>query len=115
VKNRYGGNWHFLTPRVVDAVLKEFDIKITRQQAESHEPNKAAGKTLAKKWGDMFHAIRERFQNKTADIHRSNYRYWFNFNEVKSVITSYIASSDSHQYNGGLTPNESERLYWEKH
>jgi len=62
VKNRYGGNWHFLTPRVVDVVLKEFDIKITRQQAESHEPNKAAGKTLAKKWGIYFMPLASAFK-----------------------------------------------------
>lgn len=61
--------------QVVDAVLKEFGVKITRQQAESHDPNKAAGKTLAKRWVDMFHATRERFQNETADIPIANKAY----------------------------------------
>lgn len=61
--------------QVVDAVLKEFGIKITRQQAESHDPNKAAGKALAKKWVDMFQATRERFQNETADIPIANKAY----------------------------------------
>ncbi len=61
--------------QVVDAVLKEFGVKITRQQAESHDPNKAAGKALAKRWVDMFHATRERFQNETADIPIANKAY----------------------------------------
>ncbi|AYH00848.1 hypothetical protein C5E26_07790 [Pectobacterium parmentieri] len=61
--------------QVVDAVLKEFGVKITRQQAESHDPNKAAGKTLAKRWVDMFHATRERFQNEISDIPIANKAY----------------------------------------
>lgn len=61
--------------QVVDAVLKEFGVNITRQQAESHDPNKAAGKTLAKRWVDMFNATRERFQNETADIPIANKAY----------------------------------------
>lgn len=61
--------------QVVDAVLKEFGIKITRQQAESHNPTKASGKTLAQKWVDMFNATRERFQNETADIPIANKAY----------------------------------------
>nr|BAX56799.1 transposase [Vibrio parahaemolyticus]BAX57062.1 transposase [Vibrio parahaemolyticus] len=44
----------------------------------------------------------------------SGYR---NFSEAKENITRYITGYYSqlrpHQYNGGLTPNESERLYWE--
>jgi len=60
---------------VVEAVLKEFGIKISRQQAESHNPTKASGKTLAPKWVEMFDATRERFQNETADIPIANKAY----------------------------------------
>ena len=39
------------------------------------------------------------------------------FNEASIAITDYIVGYYSqarpHQYNGGLTPNESERLFWE--
>jgi putative transposase len=39
-----------------------------------------------------------------------------NFTEADKAITNYITGYYSetrpHQYNGGLTPNESERLYW---
>ncbi|WP_114987154.1 IS3 family transposase [Pragia fontium] len=40
-----------------------------------------------------------------------------NFSEANMAITNYIIGYYSqlrpHQYNGGLTPNESERLFWE--
>lgn len=40
-----------------------------------------------------------------------------NFAEAQQEIVRYIIGYYSqlrpHQYNGGLTPNESERLYWE--
>lgn len=39
-----------------------------------------------------------------------------NFSEASAAITNYITGYYSqlrpHQYNGGLTPNESERLFW---
>ncbi|CAM7641228.1 DUF2280 domain-containing protein [Escherichia coli] len=61
--------------QVVEAVQKEFGIKITRQQAESHDPTKASGKTLAKKWIAMFSATRERFLTETRDIPIANKSY----------------------------------------
>ncbi|MDR0806075.1 MAG: DUF2280 domain-containing protein [Enterobacteriaceae bacterium] len=61
--------------QVVEAVQKEFGIKITRQQAESHDPTKVSGKTLAKKWIAMFSATRERFLTETSDIPIANKSY----------------------------------------
>lgn len=61
--------------QVVEAVQKEFGITITRQQAESHDPTKASGKTLAKKWIELFNATRERFQNEISDIPIANKAY----------------------------------------
>ncbi|HDW2027061.1 TPA: DUF2280 domain-containing protein [Enterobacter ludwigii] len=61
--------------QVVEAVQKEFGIKITRQQAESHDPTKASGKTLAKKWISMFSVTRERFLTETSDIPIANKSY----------------------------------------
>lgn len=61
--------------QVVEAVQKEFGITITRQQAESHDPTKASGKTLAKKWVELFNATRERFQNEISDIPIANKAY----------------------------------------
>ena len=61
--------------QVVEAVQKEFGINIPRQQAESHDPTKASGKTLAKKWVELFNATRERFQNEISDIPIANKAY----------------------------------------
>ncbi|HFZ1709089.1 TPA: DUF2280 domain-containing protein [Citrobacter sedlakii] len=61
--------------QVVEAVQKEFGINITRQQAESHDPTKASGKTLAKKWVDLFNLTRDRFLNEISDIPIANKAY----------------------------------------
>lgn len=61
--------------QVVEAVQKEFGIKITRQQAESHDPTKVSGKGLAKKWVEMFNETRERFQTEIAEIPIANKAY----------------------------------------
>lgn len=66
----------FDTPsQVVEAVKKEFDLTISRQQVESHDPTKANGKGLAQKWVDMFNATRDRFQNEISDIPIANKAY----------------------------------------
>jgi len=66
----------FDTPsQVVEAVQKEFGLKITRQQVESHDPTKVSGKALAKKWIDLFHATRDRFLNEVSEIPIANKAY----------------------------------------
>lgn len=63
----------FDTPsQVVAAVKEEFGIDISRQQAESHDPTKSGGKTLADKWRDLFNETRERFKSETGDIPIAN-------------------------------------------
>ncbi|HHR1002895.1 TPA: DUF2280 domain-containing protein [Raoultella planticola] len=61
--------------QVVEAVQKDFGIAITRQQVETHDPTKVSGKTLAKKWVDLFNAARERFLNEISDIPIANRAY----------------------------------------
>lgn len=61
--------------QVVDTVLKEFGVKITRQQVEQNDPTKVSSKGLAKKWVDLFHSTRERFQNEISDIPIANKAY----------------------------------------
>ncbi|CAH0276865.1 hypothetical protein SRABI106_03183 [Rahnella aquatilis] len=66
----------FDTPsQVVESVQKEFDLKITRQQVESHDPTKVSGQTLGKKWAELFNASRERFQTEISDIPIANRAY----------------------------------------
>lgn len=60
---------------VVEAIQKDYGIKLTPQQVESHDPTKVSGKGLAKKWVDLFNATRERFQNEISDIPIANKAY----------------------------------------
>ncbi|MDM3420056.1 DUF2280 domain-containing protein [Citrobacter sp. Cb025] len=60
---------------VVDTIQKDYGIKVTPQQVESHDPTKVSGKGLAKKWIDLFDATRERFQNEISDIPIANKAY----------------------------------------
>ncbi|WP_416329048.1 DUF2280 domain-containing protein [Raoultella planticola] len=61
--------------QVVEAVQKDFGITITRQQVETHDPTKVSGKTLARKWVDLFNATRDRFLNEISDIPIANKAY----------------------------------------
>ncbi|HGV3800248.1 DUF2280 domain-containing protein [Klebsiella pneumoniae] len=61
--------------QVVEAVQKDFGITITRQQVETHDPTKVSGKTLAKKWVDLFNCTRDRFLNEISDIPIANKAY----------------------------------------
>jgi hypothetical protein len=66
----------FDTPsQVAEAVLKEFNIVVTRQQCESHDPTKAAGKTLAPRWAELFQSARKRFREETEEIPIANRAY----------------------------------------
>ncbi|MBT1889240.1 DUF2280 domain-containing protein [Enterobacter roggenkampii] len=60
---------------VGEAVQKQFGIKVTPQQIESHDPTKASGKGLAQKWVDLFHETRKRFQTEISDIPIANKSY----------------------------------------
>lgn len=66
----------FDTPsQVAEQVKTEFGIVITRQQCESHDPTKYAGKGLGPKWVELFHECRKRFRDETADIPIANRAY----------------------------------------
>ncbi|HGO4234249.1 DUF2280 domain-containing protein [Klebsiella quasipneumoniae subsp. similipneumoniae] len=66
----------FDTPsQVVESVLKEFGIQITRQQVEQNDPTKISGKGLAQKWVDLFNRTRDHFLNEISDIPIANKAY----------------------------------------
>ena len=66
----------FDTPsQVVESVLKEFGIQITRQQVEQNDPTKISGKGLAQKWVDLLNHTRDRFLNEISDIPIANKAY----------------------------------------
>ncbi|MGY2337964.1 DUF2280 domain-containing protein [Pseudomonas sp. SDO5532_S415] len=63
----------FDTPtQVSQAVKQEFDVDVTRQQVEQHDPTKRAGVNLAGKWVTLFHDTRKRFREETAEIPIAN-------------------------------------------
>ncbi|WP_460128219.1 DUF2280 domain-containing protein [Pseudomonas sp. S3_A09] len=63
----------FDTPsQVVEAVKNEYGVVVSRQQVETHDPTKAAGKGLAVKWATLFQDTRTRFREETADIPIAN-------------------------------------------
>ncbi len=63
----------FDTPsQVVEAVKNEYGVVASRQQVETHDPTKAAGKGLAVKWVTLFHDTRKRFREETAEIPIAN-------------------------------------------
>ncbi|WP_339539105.1 DUF2280 domain-containing protein [Pseudomonas sp. RA_15y_Pfl2_54] len=66
----------FDTPsQVAEAVKREFNVDVSRQQVESHDPTKRCSKTLAKRWVEMFHDARKLFREETIDIPIANRAY----------------------------------------
>ncbi|MQT83976.1 DUF2280 domain-containing protein [Pseudomonas sp. FSL R10-2964] len=66
----------FDTPTLVSQNVKqEFDIDVTRQQVEQHDPTKRAGANLAAKWRTLFEDTRKRFREETAEIPIANRAY----------------------------------------
>lgn len=63
----------FDTPsQVVEAVKNEYGVVVSRQQVETHDPTKSAGKGLAVKWVTLFGDTRKRFREETAEIPIAN-------------------------------------------
>lgn len=66
----------FDTPtQVAQAVKQEFDLEVTRQQVEQHDPTKRAGANLASKWKDLFEETRKQFREETSSIPIANKAY----------------------------------------
>lgn len=59
----------FDTPsQVVTLVKDELGIDINRQQVQSYDPTRVAGRQLAPKWRAIFEATRQKFLDETAKI-----------------------------------------------
>ncbi|MFJ5452959.1 DUF2280 domain-containing protein [Pectobacterium jejuense] len=63
------------TSKIIVLVKEEFNLVVTRQQVSAYDPSNAMAKSLSKKWVDLFHATRERFQNEISDIPIANKAY----------------------------------------
>jgi hypothetical protein len=53
-------------------VEERYGIKITPQAIEWYDPTKYAGRSCPKKWADLFHETRKRFNEGKADIAAAN-------------------------------------------
>lgn len=58
--------------QVAAAVKEEFKIEVPRQQVESYDPTKYAGRALNLKWRTLFEDTRKRFREETAEIGIAN-------------------------------------------
>ncbi len=58
--------------QIVAAVKDEFDAVVTRQQVQCYDPEKVAGRSLAKRWSDLFFATREAFLRDAASVPIAN-------------------------------------------
>jgi hypothetical protein len=66
----------FDTPtQVAEAVKREFNLDVTRQQVETHDPTKRSSKGLARKWRFVFDATRIAFNTAMLDIPVANRAY----------------------------------------
>lgn len=54
--------------QVAEAVKEEFGLDVHRAQVAQYDPTKQAGRTLAKKWRDLFDDTRKRFREEAAEI-----------------------------------------------
>lgn len=54
--------------QVVEAVKEEFGTVIERSHVAQYDPTKASGKSVAKKWRDLFDETRKRFKQEIAEI-----------------------------------------------
>lgn len=61
--------------KVIELVKQEFGVDVSRQQVSQYSPGNAMASNLSKKWVDLFHATRERFQNEISDIPIANKAY----------------------------------------
>jgi len=69
---------YMMPSEVAEAVKKEFDLEITRQQVSSYDPTKASGMNLAQKWRDLFKQFRDDFNNDIQAIPIANKAYRLN-------------------------------------
>lgn len=66
----------FDTPsQVAEEVKASYGLTVTRQQVETHDPTKQAGKGLAKRWVTLFDDTRAEFRAEMARIPVANRAY----------------------------------------
>ena len=64
------------TPQeVTELVKQEFNVEISRSQCQSYDPTKYSGRNLSKKFVQLFHETRQKFDDGLIDIPIANKYY----------------------------------------
>lgn len=101
------------TPQeVTELVKQEFNVEISRSQCQSYDPTKYSGRNLSKKFVQLFHETRQKFDDGLIDIpiankhyRLKNYQQQLERNKRNTVMTLKIlrqAAEDT----GGLYTNK---------
>ncbi|KLV66303.1 DUF2280 domain-containing protein [Citrobacter sp. MGH106] len=61
--------------KVIELVKQEFGVEVSRQQVSQYSPGNAMAANLSKKWVELFHSTRERFQSEISNIPIANKAY----------------------------------------
>lgn len=97
---------------IAEAVKSEFGLTISRQHVAAYDATKLSGRTMAKKWRELFEKERERFQKEVLDIPIANQAYRLRelqslFNEAKrrknAVLASQIMEQAAKELGGMFT------------
>jgi hypothetical protein len=103
------------TPQeVADAVKQEFGIQIERQQVAAYDPTKVRGKDLSKKFVDLFHETRKKFDEGLIDIPIANKHFRLKqydkllAKNSKNVVMSLNILKQAAQDLGGQFTNRQE-------
>ena len=111
-----GNRWAYLAV-VIDLFARKaigWSMSFSPDSALTGKALSMAFESRGKPKGPMFHS--DQGCHYTSRRYRQLLSHYQIFAEAKTSITSYIVGYYSqvrpHQYNGGLTPNESERRYW---
>ena len=103
------------TPQeVADAVKQEFGIQIERQQVAVYDPTKVRGKDLSKKFVDLFHETRKKFDEGLIDIPIANKHFRLKqydkllAKNSKNVVMSLNILKQAAQDLGGQFTNRQE-------
>lgn len=54
--------------QVSESVKEEFGVEVARHHVAIYDPTKHSGKTLGRKWRDLFESTRERFRREVSEI-----------------------------------------------
>lgn len=99
------------TPQeVTELVKQEFNVEISRSQCQSYDPTKYSGRNLSKKFVQLFHETRQKFDDGLIDIpiankyyRLKNYQQQLERNKRNTVMTLKILRQAAEDTGGVYT------------